>query len=100
MTANSDSEIMIRRATAADAGVCGAICFAAFDAISSKHGFACALPSAEVATRSLTMMFSNPGFYCVVAETGGRLIGSNCLDERAIVAGIGPITVDPGTQNH
>jgi predicted N-acetyltransferase YhbS len=100
MATTPDSEIVIRRATPADAGVCGAICFAAFDAISSKHGFACDLPSAEVATRSLTMMFSNPGFYCVVAESGGRIIGSNCMDERAMIAGIGPITVDPGTQNH
>ncbi len=45
------------------------------------------------------MMFSHPGFYCVVAEAGGQLIGSNCLDERSIVGGVGPITVDPKTQN-
>jgi hypothetical protein len=46
-----------------------------------------------------SMMFSHPGFYCVVAEAEGRVIGSNCLDERANVAGVGPITVDPETQN-
>jgi hypothetical protein len=45
------------------------------------------------------MMFSNPGFYCVVAESAGRIVGSNCLDERALIAGIGPITVDPEAQN-
>ncbi len=47
----------------------------------------------------LSMMFSNPKFYCVVAEQDGRIVGSNCLDERNSVAGIGPITVDPDAQN-
>jgi hypothetical protein len=47
----------------------------------------------------LSTLFSAPGFYCVVAEVGGRLVGSNCLDERSIIHGLGPITVDPGAQN-
>jgi Acetyltransferase (GNAT) family len=29
----------------------------------------------------------------------GRIVGSNCLDERSAVCGIGPITVDPAAQN-
>jgi hypothetical protein len=45
-------------------------------------------------------MFKHPGFYCVVAEKDGRIIGGNCLDERSPVAGIGPITIDPAAQNH
>jgi predicted N-acetyltransferase YhbS len=45
------------------------------------------------------MMFSHPGFYCVVAESGGRILGSNCLDERSEIAGVGPITIDPAIQN-
>jgi predicted N-acetyltransferase YhbS len=43
-------------------------------------------------------MFTNPGFYCVVAEAAGRIVGSNCLDERSMIAGVGPVTVDPGAQ--
>jgi hypothetical protein len=35
----------------------------------------------------------------VVAESNGQILGSNCLDERAIVHGIGPITIDTNTQN-
>ena len=27
-------------------------------------------------------------------------MGSNCLDERSAIAGVGPITVEPGVQNH
>jgi len=44
-------------------------------------------------------MFSHPSFFCVVAEQDGKVIGSNCLDERTPIAGVGPITIDPGTQN-
>ena len=35
----------------------------------------------------------------MVAESDGRLVGSNCLDERSVIAGIGPITVEPSIQN-
>jgi predicted N-acetyltransferase YhbS len=48
----------------------------------------------------LSMMFSHPSFWCVVAELNGRIVGSNCLDERSPVVGLGPITVEPGGQNH
>ena len=92
-------EIVVRPATAADAPACGQICYDAFSTINQAHGFPCDFPSPEVAAGLLSRMFSNPGFYCVVAETEGRIAGSNCLDERSIVAGIGPITVDPSVQN-
>src|SRR4030095_9607803 len=35
----------------------------------------------------------------VVAELDGAVVGSNFLDERSPVAGLGPITVDPKVQN-
>jgi len=34
-----------------------------------------------------------------VAELDGRIVGSNCLDERSAIAGLGPLTVDPSIQN-
>ena len=40
-----------------------------------------------------------PGFYSVVAELDGRVVGSNFLDERSAIAGVGPITVDPSVQD-
>jgi predicted N-acetyltransferase YhbS len=92
-------QITIRRATPEDAPACGAICFQAFFDINSAHNFPPDLPSAEDAVGLLTMMFSHPGFYCVVAESDGRIIGSNCLDERSPIAGVGPITVETGAQN-
>lgn len=47
----------------------------------------------------LTMMLSHGGFYSVVAEDAGNVVGSNFLDERGPIAGVGPITVDPASQN-
>lgn len=44
--------------------------------------------------------YSNtPTIYGVVAELDGRIVGSNFIDERSIIAGIGPITVEPEVQN-
>jgi predicted N-acetyltransferase YhbS len=52
-----------------------------------------------VGAQILSMMFASSDFYCVVAEAGGRIVGSNCLDERSVIAGVGPITINPGVQN-
>ena len=92
-------EVTIRRATPEDAPACGAICYQAFYDINTAHNFPPDLPSPEAGVGLLTKMFSHPGFYCVVAESGGRIIGSNCLDERSPIAGVGPITVETGAQN-
>src|SRR5579862_6089620 len=95
----SQPGVVVRAATADDSVICGKICYEAFSKISSAHGFPCDLPGEEFAGAILSMMFSHPGFYCVVAEADGRIVGSNCLDQRSVIAGIGPITVDPGAQN-
>ena len=91
--------IALRPGTPADAAVCGPICFEAFKTIDDEHNFPWDFPSAEVATGLLTMLLSNPGFYSVVAENDGNVVGSNFLDERGPIAGVGPITVDPALQN-
>jgi GNAT superfamily N-acetyltransferase len=93
------SNVQIRRATPADAEACGHICYQAFSAINRHHNFPPDFPAPDVAVGLLTMMFSHPGFYGVVAEVDGKVVGSNCLDERDAIAGLGPITVDPATQN-
>src|SRR5580704_15653526 len=99
MPAKPHFEFEIRAATPGDVSPCAEICYKAFHAISQAHNFPCDLPSPEVAVAIFTMMFSHPGFHCLVAEAGGRIRGSNCLDERSIIFGIGPITVDPDGQN-
>ncbi len=99
MTPRMEPAISIRLATKEDAPACGQICFDAFSAISRTHGFPPDFPNAEVPTGLFSTLFSAPGFYCLVAESADRILGSNCLDERAVIFGVGPITVDPETQN-
>jgi predicted N-acetyltransferase YhbS len=91
--------IKLRSGTPADAEVCGGICYNAFKRISEAHGFAPDFPAPEVAIDVLTRMLTNPKFYSVVAEMDGQIVGSNFLDERNRIAGVGPITVDPAVQN-
>ena len=93
------SAIKLRRATPEDANVCGRICYEAFANISSQHSFTRELPSPEDGVGLLGMLFSHPDFYCVVAESDGRIVGSNCLDERSAIPGVGPVTVAPEVQN-
>jgi predicted N-acetyltransferase YhbS len=90
---------VIRRATPADAEVCGKICFEAFGTLANKHNFPPDFQAREIPTHVLSTMFSHPSSFCVVAEQDGKIIGSNCLDERTPIAGVGPITIDPGAQN-
>ena len=92
-------ETLIRRAVPADAAACGPICFEAFRAINAQHNYAPEIPSPEAATGLLGMLCGHAGFYNLVAEVDGRLAGSNCLDERTPIAGVGPITVDPAAQS-
>jgi predicted N-acetyltransferase YhbS len=92
-------EVKVRPGTPADAEICGRICYDAFKMISEVHGFVPDFPSPEVAIDVLAKILANPQFYSVVAEVDGRIVGSNFLDERNTIAGVGPITVDPSAQN-
>lgn len=91
--------VQIRRAEPADADACGRICYEAFATINRVHGFPPEIPAPEIAVGLLGMLFSHRGFHCVVAELNGRTVGSNCLDERSTIGGIGPVTVEPTVQN-
>ena len=93
------TDVRLRPARPEDAPACGRICYEAFQTISSRHSFPADFPSPEVAVGLLSGLLSHPGFYKVVAELGGRVVGSNFLDERSVIAGVGPITVDPGVQD-
>lgn len=91
--------VSFRESQAADAPECGRIIHTAFSEIAAQHNFAPDFPSAEVATGAASMLIAHPGFYAVVAENDGRIVGSNFLDERSVIGGIGPITIDPTVQN-
>ena len=93
-----DSNITLRPGRPEDALACGRICYEAFKTISENHNFPPDFPSEEAAAGLMTAILANPGVYSVVAESEGRIFGSNFLWEDTI-AGVGPITVDPAVQN-
>ena len=96
---STEKSILIRQAKAVDAEACGRICLEALSSLAAQHGFAADCPAPEIPIGALSWMFSVPAFFCVVAERDGKLIGSNCLDERSPIAGIGPGMIDPAAQN-
>ena len=91
--------LILRPGKPEDAKACGTICFEAFKRINEGHNFPLDIPTPELAIGFMEMMLSHPGFYTVVAELDGKIVGSNVLDERDSIAGIGPITIDPAVQN-
>ena len=92
------ASINIRPAVPAHSKACARICFEAFSGIAVQHNFPCDF-SIETAEALMNMLLSHPRFFGVVAEIDGEIVGSNFLDERSPIAGIGPITIDPKVQN-
>ena len=90
--------LALRRGSHNDAEACGHIIYDAFKALADNHKFPPDFPSAEIATGRVSTLLSHPGIYGVVAELDGRIVGSNFLDERSSISGIGPISVDPTVQ--
>ena len=91
-------DLKLRRGVPADAAECGRICFEAFKSIAERHNFPPDFPSPDVASGLMALLIAHPHFYSIVAELDGRIVGSNFLDERSKVGGVGPITVDPSAQ--
>lgn len=69
--------VTLRPGTSADASSCGVICYEAFKAIAEQHHFPPDFPNPAVATTHLLGLLSHSGFYGVVAELQGRIVGSN-----------------------
>lgn len=92
-------ELKLRNGRPEDAAACGEICYRAFKTVSEAHHFPPDFPAPEVAVELLAFLLSRDDVYSVVAEDEGRIVGSNFMSENAIIAGIGPITVDPAEQN-
>ncbi|HSU06865.1 MAG TPA: GNAT family N-acetyltransferase, partial [Acetobacteraceae bacterium] len=92
-------DVIMRPAAPDDAPTCGQICYAAFGSLADHHGFPRDFPSVKMASDVLRMLIEHAGFYGVVAERDGKILGSNFMDERSAVLGIGPISVDPAAQD-
>lgn len=91
-------KVTLRAGKGEDAEACGIICYEAFKAIADQHNFPPDFPVQE-AIGLISFLLSENNIYSVVAETDGRIIGSNFLWENGIIAGVGPITIDPDLQN-
>jgi GNAT superfamily N-acetyltransferase len=81
-----------------DVEPCGRICYEAFTGIAEKHNFRKDFPVPEAAIELMQMLLSRPDVFNVVAESDGKVIGSNHLLEADTIAAVGPITVDPSAQ--
>ena len=94
-------DIVIRRGEVEDAAQCTTIFYEAFKANAERHNFPNEIAPPDSRTvSSWAKRFSHPGYYEVVAELDGRIVGSNFLDERDPIAGVGPLTVDPLAQDN
>ncbi|HET7599625.1 MAG TPA: GNAT family N-acetyltransferase [Gemmatimonadales bacterium] len=98
MSAVNAMDVTIRTAAPADIEPCARIIHEAFTAIAEQHRFPPDFPTIDAATELATMFVNHPGIFGVVAEWEGRVVGSNFLDERDPIRGLGPITVDPQVQ--
>lgn len=90
---------IVRKATAEDADSCSRIFYDAFESIATQHNFPVEPPSREFTRFKVSDMLSSEGFVGLVAERDGELLGSAFIDERAVIAAIGPVTVDPAAQD-
>jgi predicted N-acetyltransferase YhbS len=98
-SAAGSQQLSLREAEPGDLEACARICFEAFGEIHDHHRFPRDFPVPEAATGMLQAWISHPAVWGVVAEIDGRIVGSNFLDERDPIQGVGPITIDPNTQN-
>lgn len=91
--------VTLRRGRPEDAEACGTICYAAFNGINARHNFPPDFPSIDAPIGLMHSMLGRPDVYSIVAEAGGRIVGSNFLWETSNIVGIGPITVDAEAQD-
>jgi predicted N-acetyltransferase YhbS len=93
------ADVTLRPVEPADAADCAQIVFDAFGAIHDYHRFQRDFPALEAAAGLMSVFIPHPMIWGVVAEIDGRIVGSNFLDERSPIRGVGPITVAPQGQN-
>ena len=93
-------DIRIREALPDDWQECGRICYEAFATLAARHGFPPDFPTVAAAAEPIRYLINHPAIYGMVAEGDGRILGSNFLDERSAISGLGPISVDCDAQDH
>jgi GNAT superfamily N-acetyltransferase len=97
--ATTTQDVTLRQPTPDDAGELARIVFEAFGDIHDYHRFQRDFPAIEAAAMMMGAWIPHPQIWGVVAEVDGKIVGSNFLDERDSIRGVGPITIDPKAQN-
>ena len=97
-TSRREVDVRLRGIEPGDHEAAARITYEAFAGIHDRHRFPRDFPTLDVARGLVAAFSSHPSIWGVVAESDGRVVGSNFLDERGPVRGVGPITVDPDAQ--
>lgn len=90
--------VQLRPIERGDRNAAARVVYEAFAGIHDHHRFPRDFPTLEAATELVGSFIAHPLIWGVVAERDGRIVGSNFLDERGPVRGVGPITVDREAQ--
>ncbi|HEX8912492.1 MAG TPA: GNAT family N-acetyltransferase, partial [Humisphaera sp.] len=85
--------LTLRPGRPGDADALADICYTAFATLNARHHFPPDFTNRDVATGLMVFLLGNPNAFSVVAEQGGRIVGSNFLWTGDPIAGVGPITV-------
>jgi GNAT superfamily N-acetyltransferase len=95
----STQDVTLREAKPGDVEALAQIVFDAFGSIHDHHRFQRDFPTIDAAMGMMSAWIPHPQVWGVVAEADGRIVGSNFLDERDSILGVGPITIAPDAQN-
>jgi hypothetical protein len=90
MTTQIAPPVQLRAIEPADRDEVARIVYEAFAGIHDHHRFERDFPTIAAAAQLTTGFIAHPSIYGVVAEIDGRVVGSNFLDERGPVRGVGP----------
>jgi L-amino acid N-acyltransferase YncA len=99
MASTVQAGVAVREATMDHADELGRIFYDAFESIAAAHNLPVEPSSREFTRFKVGEMLASDGFAGLVAEREGEVLGSAFVDERAAIAGIGPVTVDPAEQD-
>jgi predicted N-acetyltransferase YhbS len=95
----SSSALVIRAGTSEDVERSGQIFYDAFEAIAARHNLPVEPSSPQFTHLIAEYMLASEGIEMFVASRGEEIVGSAFVDERSVVAGVGPVTVDPAAQD-
>jgi predicted N-acetyltransferase YhbS len=98
-TAPDSGALVVRAGTSKDVERSGQIFYDAFESIAARHNLPVEPSSPQFTSFLAEHMLASEGVEMLVASREGEVIGSAFVDERAVVAGVGPVTVDPAAQD-